>query len=450
MLRTVFAALVLVSAVSAPAPAQRQQSGVPAQLRSRGHRMLEQIRETLEQHYFDSTFHGVDMAAAFVRADSAIDTAASPAELMAAIAAYVGTLNDTHTAFSPPALNVRVRYGWSPRMVGVECFVADVTEGSDAAAKGLAVGDRVLAIDGIRPTRENLGVIFYVYYRLSPRPGMRLVVQRPDGTQEEMIVDAEMERRPPVTDLTDNSQIHFYLESVRGENHPVHHTVVLGDSVMVWRMHGFVSGKGASRTTSGIHGNYDHFIDEIMAEARKYPHLVLDLRGNGGGLVASQLRLLGHFVGERTLELTEHRRDTVIDRYIDPVSDRPYAGSVTVLIDSESASAAELTTRLLQRSGKATVVGDRSMGAVVMASYHSLATGGSGRRMEYGLNVTMSELILPGGENLEHQGVTPNIALLPTPSDYRDKRDPALAFALELLGINLDPAAAFTLFDGDN
>jgi C-terminal processing protease CtpA/Prc len=54
---------------------------------------------------------------------------------------------------------------------------------------------------------------------------------------------------------------------------------------------------------------------------------------------------------------------------------------------------------------------------------------------------------MPDGQRLENRGVIPDEIVLPTADDLRDGRDPALARALEVVGILVDPAAAARVFE---
>lgn len=434
MMRSGLLPIVLLSLVTMPSAAQ-QQGEISEQARVRGHRMLRQIREQLEKDYYDSTYHGIPLEASALRTDSAIDAAQTMPQMMGVLAQFLENLNDSHTRFYPPGVNVEVQYGWSWRTVGNDCYVSAVKEESDAEAQGLQVGDRVLAIDGIKPTRANLGMIGYVYYQLSPRPGMRVIVEHADGEREELTIRSEMKRRRMVVDNTDLEERRRQREAWQ-RSRPRHRTVTFGDSVLVWRLPAFIYG--------------DRNIDRIMRRARDHRHLILDLRGNGGGAVATLERLLGHFFGEEFVYGTMQFRDKEEQQSVKPVGHEPFGGEVIVLIDSQSASASEITARTLQMRGRATIVGDRSAGAVMVSISRSLHTGGwagASRGYRWGMSVTISDLILPDGNSLEHRGVIPNVAVLPTQQDLAEKRDPAMAFALELTGVMVSADEAAEIYD---
>jgi carboxyl-terminal processing protease len=418
------AALTLTAAPASPATGQEaDRPGVSDQDRSRGHRMLQRLRETLERYYYDSTYHGIDLDLHVARTDSAIDRATTLPEMTAALAEFLHVLDDSHTRFLPPGLRVTVDYGWSWIMIGDDCYVSAVKAKSAAADSGLKLGDRVLAIDGIRPTRQNLSLISYVYFGLSPRPGMRLVVARENGQRAELRFASTMKPRPPVQDLKDlESQRRFWEEEERSI--PRHRWREL-DSVLVWRLPAFMY--------------RDEQIDRVMERARRHRWLILDLRGNSGGSVEAMLRLLGHFFPQPFDAFTTVRRDSTTPERVVPQGGAPYAGEAIVLIDSRSASASELTSRVLQMRGRAMIVGDRSAGAVMGSYFISLTLGSifQERVLPFGMSVTVMDAIMPDSSRLEKAGVIPNVAALPTAADLAAKRDPALQFALEMAGVRM-------------
>jgi C-terminal processing protease CtpA/Prc len=75
------------------------------------------------------------------------------------------------------------------QMVGDKCYVVAVRPGSDAEARGLKVGDLLISVEGITPTRETLWKIVYLFKSLRPQNGMQIVVQSP-GQQQPRQIDA--------------------------------------------------------------------------------------------------------------------------------------------------------------------------------------------------------------------------------------------------------------------
>jgi carboxyl-terminal processing protease len=122
-----------------------------------------------------------------------------------------------------------------------------------------------------------------------------------------------------------------------------------------------------------------------------------------------------------------------------------FKGQLVVLIDSESGSAAELFSRIIQLEKRGTVLGDRSSGAVMQSLVYSHQAG-----LEvvtfYAASITNADWIMTDGKSLEHTGVTPDKLMLPTAADMAAGRDPVLAHAASLAGLKLDAEKAGKLF----
>jgi C-terminal processing protease CtpA/Prc len=402
------------------------------QMVDRGHRMLAQVKADLLEFYYDSTFGGLDLEASYRRADSSLDAATTPQQLLGIIAQFVLDLKDSHTTFLPPGRAATVEYGWGWILIGDSCYVAWVKEGSDAAQKGLAVGQQILAVDGMQLTRQTDHIVGYLYYALNPRPGMRLMVRALDGTPREITVLAKITSRPQIVDYTSFQHISALIEeSEQRRLIRRHFTRSFGDTALVWRFRSFDYG--------------DQRIDEIMGAARNHRSLIIDLRDNGGGSVDTELRLLGHFFDRETRVLTERQRGESRPRLVQPRGKEPYRGNVFILVNSKSASAAEVTARVLQLEGKATIIGDRSAGALMTSIRRSHAVG-FGRRLPYGLAVTIQDVIMADSNRIENVGVMPEFIVLPTGADLAERRDPVMAKALALAGIRMDPKDAAAVF----
>lgn len=415
-----------------PHRAEAQQPG-REQAFERGHRILAQIKRDVDQRYYDSTFRGADLEARYRAYDARLDNAASVPQIFANIAQFLLDLNDSHTFFIPPALAGRVEYGWAWQMIGDSCYVVGLTSGSDADSQGLARGDRVIAIDGNVPTRRNLWLINYAYYRLRPRPGMHLRIEKPDGTRHEFDVLARIQRGSPILDLTRQETIHELIEASETAAHYRAPVVEFGDTAMVWYLASF--------------GGDEQGNDAVLNRARRHRALILDLRDNGGGSVATMLRLVGNFFDHDLLVATTRTRTRTDSMIARRVGREPFSGVLVVLINSGSASASELTSKILQLEERAIVVGDRSAGAVMGAGRYQHEVGSSERVLVYAVSITEIDAIMPDGTRLENQGVTPTEVILPTAADLAARRDPQMARALELVGITMSPEDAYRIYE---
>jgi len=400
----------------------------------RAHKMLAQVREDLVKYYYDSTFGGVNLDNRFHHVDSLLDHAASPGELFGHIAQFLFDLHDSHTAFLPPQRAANVDYGWAWTVLGDKCFVGFVRKDSDAQHKGLEVGDEIVSIDGMALNRQTRNLVGYVYYWLNPRPGMHLQVRKPGGSLLEADILAKVTPGERVYDYSNALSRQLIYNEYQLSAAQVHFWREFGDTVLVWHFSGFEYG--------------DQGIDDMMDRARSHKALILDLRNNPGGAETTILRLLGHFVDHpERVGLVHHRNktDTLIAH---PVGRTPFRGNLIVLVNANSASASEITSRFLQLEGLSTTVGDRSEGAV-MGSREFVHYVGGNKGLVYAVTVTEQDLIMNDGNRLENVGVEPEFIVLPTGADLAAKRDPQMTKALALAGIQMDPVQASKIYSKD-
>jgi carboxyl-terminal processing protease len=160
--------------------------------------------------------------------------------------------------------------------------------------------------------------------------------------------------------------------------------------------------------SAGAHGEVREAIEKLLHEKAK--GIVFDLRGNGGGLV-SEAQLIASIFLPAGQTVVSTRGRTQPSQTLTALGD-PIASSipVVVLVDSGTASAAEIVTGALQDHHRATVVGTHTFGKGVFQEEEPLSNGGA-------LDITVGEYFTPNGRNLggggvkQGAGITPEVKL---------------------------------------
>ena len=399
--------------------------------RRRGLEILETVKRNVQKTYYDPTFKGKDLDAYFSAAGEKVKQAPSIGHVLGIIAQTLMGFEDSHTYFIPPPPADQVRHGWELQMIGDKCYVVAVQKGSDAESKGLRPGDLVHSVGGFTPTRENLWKLLYF---LKSSYGMSVTVQSPGGSTRQVEVLAKVRKGKPVLDLRSlNSGADIATIIRESENNAVllrHRYLEAGNDLFIWKMPLF----GSEQT-----------IDEMMDKAKKSRALILDLRGNGGGYEATLLRLVGYFF-DRDIKIGDLKSRKETKPLIAKTRGAgAYKGQLVVLVDSGSASSAELFARVVQMERRGTVIGDRTAGSVMQGTFSSHKSG-LDLVFYYGVSVTSADLIMSDGKSLEKVGVLPDELLLPAAGDLATQRDPVLSRAASLFGINLTPEKAGQIF----
>ena len=129
--------------------------------------------------------------------------------------------------------------------------------------------------------------------------------------------------------------------------------------------------------------------------------IVLDLRGNGGGMVDQAVDLVSEFVPEGVVVRIEGKNG---------VNERKVSGKVVcelplvVLVDERTASASEITAGALKDHGRATVVGVTTYGKGTIQEIRKLSFGGA-------LKYTMAEYTSPNGTRINKVGIAPDLVV---------------------------------------
>jgi carboxyl-terminal processing protease len=154
--------------------------------------------------------------------------------------------------------------------------------------------------------------------------------------------------------------------------------------------------------------------------------IILDLRGDPGGYLEVAVDLSGYFLKPGTLVVKEIGRSV-------PEQDFKSSGNgaldnipMVILIDGGSASASEILAGALHDDRGIKLIGEKSFGKGTVQEVQSLSDGSS-------LKITVAHWVLPSGRILDHDGLVPDYTVAITEQDIKNKADPQLEKAIEVL-----------------
>jgi len=310
-----------------------------------------------------------------------------------AIRGLLETLGDPYTVLLDPAPAQQERQRLSGRYgsVGVSLWWAETGvialtphENGPAACAGVQTGDRLLAIDGERlQASETLEA---VAARLEGEVGsaVTLTLQR-EGTSDEITLI-----------LTREETVQPSTEWRRVEG---------TDDVGYLRIQLF---------TTQTPDEVPQAVRELL---QKGAHaLVLDLRGNGGGMLADLDAIAGVFLPAGATvyyEVTETEEHEVQAR-----GDPLFTGPLVVLVDGGTASTAEILAAALRDHGRAILIGAQTYGKSSIQALYPLPDGSV-------LHVTHAVWLTPARARLDGVGLLPDV-----PAEPHASADAALEAAL--------------------
>ena len=395
--------------------------------------MLENISSDVQKNYFDPKLHGLDWDALTHEAMENIKKAPDMAAANAQIEGLLERLNDSHTNFLPVPNATPVDYGWQFKIIGKRAFITEVSPKSDAEGKGMRPGDELLTINGFSVDRSSALRLKYAMGVLAPRISIQVGLRDPTGKILQLQVNAKVFSHPAVYGLGGSSWWSNQLKIDREDawDRARAEYSEISPELMILRIPAFVQrGVDAER---------------IFSKARDHKALIIDLRGTPGGRLDSVLDFLaGIFNRDVKLGqgLTRNKATTLT---VKGNRHGSFEGDLIVLIDSESASGAEIFARVVQSEERGSILGDHSCGCVMEGRLfpHSY---GSNPVYFYGAMVTVADTIMADGKSVEGVGVEPDRTFLPTAADLAAGRDPVLAYAASLAGVTLSAEDAAKLF----
>ena len=301
-----------------------------------------------------------------------VDTIDATGSMRTAIDAMLGRI-DPYTEYYPAEEQDQLLSISSGQFSGVgstiqrrgkEVLFTEPQWGSPAREAGIRHGDRILRIDGdtVGPDMD----ISAVSKKLRGQAGTHVIVDV---------------RRP----YADDSLLTFDITRGVIKVNPVPYYGVLPDSV------GYVRVTTFNEKTAGQ-------VRDAVAEMLRAPGLrgiVVDLRGNGGGLLESAVQVVSNFVDKGTEVVRTRSRDASNEKvYKTTQSPQARRTPLVVLTDGGTASASEIVAGSLQDLDRAVVIGERSYGKGLVQTTRPMPYGGY-------MKVTTGRYYIPSGRLIQ-------------------------------------------------
>ncbi len=320
-------------------------------------------------------------------------------QLYGAIRGLVSSYKDPYTVFLEPTSRrferdeIRGHFGGIGATLGrndAGDLILTVMRDRPAARAGVRDGDILLAVDGkaITPQMSVQDVVALVRGDVGTR--VVLTIRRPgEAAPFDVTVVRERIETPSVEwrVLSAPDHIGYVKISVFGERTNQELETGLAE----------LAGQGVDR-------------------------LVLDLRGNGGGLVDTAVDITSRFLADGIV-LYEAKRGGE-ERYypVKKVNSPAQKWPLAVLIDAGTASASEIVAGALRDARRATLIGEKSYGKGSVQEVHELPDGSS-------LHVTVARWLTPARHQIDKVGLTPDVVVNISAADREAGRDPQLARA---------------------
>jgi carboxyl-terminal processing protease len=411
--RSQIATLSLPSAPAAPADRQLNVD------------TFEKVWTTIRDKHWEKNPGGLDWQAIHQEYRPRIEQAANIEEVRAVLKDLLSRLHQTHFGILPATVYAAVEdfeaaaegsTGIDLRVLDGQAVVTGVDPGSPAERAGVKPGWAILSAKGVNlqavakalaadPSIPEIVFTRVLAGRISGPIGAKIPIVFLDGAGP----GEELHR-----DLT------LALEAPRG----VPSSFGNLPETRVWFESKNFAGAGYVR--------FNYFLDlphvmegfgNAIKACQNCGGLVIDLRGNPGGLGAMAMGMAGYLLDKPGLRLgTMYTREAQLNFAVNPRFPS-FAGPVAILLDACSASTSEIFAGGLKDLGRARIFGTRSAAAALPSVIERLPNGD-------GFQYAIGNYVSAGGKPLEGEGVLPDLEVKLTRAALLAGRDPVLDAAL--------------------
>ncbi len=278
----------------------------------------------------------------------------------------------------------RTRGGDKNKEETFDVYISNPYEGKPAQQADVRAGDKILGVDG----KNTLGkTTSEVSQMLRGTPGSTITLKLQRYGEEK-----------PITRTFTREEITM---------NPVDYAVLIDEGQKTKDKGQKIAYISFSDFTEGSARIFSDTLDAMVA--RGAASLILDLRSNGGGIIDEAVKMLANFLPKGTeVVSTKGRRNEADRTYRTPFAPKYADMPIIVLVNNQSASAAEIVTGALQDLDRATIIGTRTFGKGLVQNIRPIRGGGH-------LKVTTAKYYIPSGRCIQavkynHDGSAERVA----------------------------------------
>lgn len=347
--------------------------------------LYERVWDIVKEQFYDSTFNDQDWSRWHHRYDHKLKTSD---DAYKAIETMLASLGDRYTRFLDKKSFEDETSQISARLYGIgiqmgldrtqKVIVIAPIEGTPAAEAGLLPGDEIAEVDG----KMTKGLTLTEVSRL---------IRGPIGTTVIISINRAKQK------------LQFKIRRAEIAIKSVQTVRMLTPDIGYIRLSTFMSQLAAQE------------MREALSRLTPARGIILDLRGNPGGLVNNAVDICSMFMGGGVIVSTVAKdgQSSSARASGTPICRLP----LVVLIDAGSASASEITSGALKDSGRAKLVGQKSFGKGLVQSVRRLDDGS-------GINVTIARYVTPNNIDINKKGIVPEFTVELKAEDYEKNRGP--------------------------
>ncbi len=244
-------------------------------------------------------------------------------------------------------------------------YVSEVYEGSPAEEGGLLEDDRILAIDGQTTAGLDLNELVSL---IKSKETFTMEVYRPISGEEIELTLSCADVEPPYV-----------------------------SSKMLTERIGYIR---LTEFTSSAVDQFSGALDTLAGQGME--KLIVDLRGNPGGLLSAVCDMLDELLPEGLIVYTEDKAGNRVEYSAD--DEQSTDCELAVLVDGESASASEIFAGAVQDAGRGLVIGTQTYGKGVVQKTYTLSDGSA-------FKLTVENYYTPSGREINGNGIEPDIVV---------------------------------------